>query len=61
MSFSTVFHKYTDDGRVIKKAVCYGSLFTVGKISASTELQIRRCIKDNSKIIFLISYRKHML
>ena len=26
-----------------------------------SELQIRRGIDDNSKIIFLISHRKHML
>ena len=29
--------------------------------NTDTELQIRGAIKDNSKIIFLISQRKHML
>ena len=29
--------------------------------SSLAELQIRGCIEDNSKIIFLISHRKHML
>ena len=33
----------------------------VGKPYNYVELQIRRSIRDNSKIIFLISQRKHIL
>ena len=32
MSFSTVFQSYQDDGQMIMKAVCIGTLFTFEKI-----------------------------
>ena len=37
--FSIVFQSYQDDERVIMKAVCNGTLFTVRKISTSSGAQ----------------------
>ena len=40
-SFSAGFQSYQDDGRVIKKAVCNGTLFTVEKILPQAGLEPR--------------------
>ena len=34
--FLTLFQSYQDDGRVIMKAVCNGTSFTIEKIPATT-------------------------
>ena len=41
--------------------VTFGPSNCMHGVSGDAELQIRGGIKDNSKIIFLISQRKHML
>ena len=39
-SFSTVFQSYQDDGRLIMKAMCNGTLFTVKKISPRGRIEL---------------------
>ena len=41
MPFSTVFRSYQDDERMILKAVCNGTLFTVEKILPGAGLKLR--------------------
>ena len=39
-SFSTVFRSYQDDGNLIMKAVCNGTMFTVEKISPRAGIEL---------------------
>ena len=39
-SFSTVFQSYQDDERLIKKAACNGTPFTVEKISSRAGIKL---------------------
>ena len=39
-SFSTVLQSYQDDRRLIMKAVCYGTLSTVEKISPPAGIKL---------------------